>query len=340
MIRKFRYQLLWLLGASLLFACALDPIGLNLQPGWKVTSVEAWKHLQPEDVVISADEQWLYATYNDPEALNTPSILRANLKNDRHHSIIVGLYHAQGLALDHGGSLWINEDFPQGLLWRIAEPQKINEEIQLDRRATLSGYGAIAQIRQAGLFSKFGMVTSADDRFLYLSEHSQQGHLFRLDTRHNHLEVLGKNGWLALAEENIPEQASHLSDRILQHPAGMTRMADGRLLIAESGTGKIFILDDRGNAPKLEPWLTSNEINSPVYLAWDTYRQWLWIADAGTPSRLLAWDGRQVFEVANHDKARIRGLSVAGKHLYFCLQRDDIGPQLILKLEETSPPVQ
>ena len=114
-------------------------------------------------------------------------------------------------------------------------------------------------------------------------------------------------------------------------------MPDGRIAMAETGSkngsGRILILDDSGDFPKITVYLESPEIHHPDNLEWDAHRGWLWITDDDSPSNLWAYDGNKLQKIASHSSAEITGVeSSSDGSIYLNLQNRLFGPDLTLKL--------
>ncbi len=116
----------------------------------------------------------------------------------------------------------------------------------------------------------------------------------------------------------------------------METLPDGRILMAETGTGRILLLDDRSAHPAISTYLHDTNIAHPDNLAWDARRKWLWITDDSSPSALWAWDGRQMMRIASHAHAEITGVLALGDNIYLNLQNRKNGPELTLRLYQTN----
>ncbi|MDX8407081.1 MAG: hypothetical protein R8L58_01720, partial [Mariprofundaceae bacterium] len=114
----------------------------------------------------------------------------------------------------------------------------------------------------------------------------------------------------------------------------METLPDGTVLMAETGTGHILALSDKNDTPSVKSYLHRPEIRHPDNLAWDNQRHWLWITDDDSPSRLWAWSGNQLIQIASHKKAEITGVLADGDVVYINLQQKGNGAELTLKLTE------
>jgi len=248
------------------------------------------------------------------------------------------LMRADGLKFAPDGSLWIGEEFSEGLIWRIADVAHLPAMQIVDRARMVSSHRAIAPFRTAGRFAHEGIAFSRDQRFAYLADEAEEGSLYRLNLSTRRLRVLlvGK-GWSAISSTlNTRDQAVHLQARTFNRIEDMETLPDGRILMAETGTGSILVLEDVGKYPEIEEYMHDSRIVHPDNLAWDAARKWLWITDDSTPSSLWAWDGQKLLHIATHQRAEITGVLAVGGIIYLNLQGQRNEPGLTLRLNETS----
>ena len=150
-------------------------------------------------------------------------------------------------------------------------------------------------------------------------------------------------GWL---EINTPVDARFkaevLHGKYFSRLEDMELLPDGRVLMAETGSksssGRIWVLDDRRSnskaMPKLSSYLEHSGLNHPDNLEWDQKRGWLWITDDSSPSKLWAWDGDKMMQIASHSFAEITGVeSSPDGSIYFNLQHNAFGSDLTLKIK-------
>ncbi len=309
-------------------ACDMNPTGIELAPGWQARSVVAWRHVRPDMLALSPSGQWLYVSCETNASMLAPSLTAIDLKSGRHPFLIYGLMRADGLKFAPDGSLWIGEEFPGGLIWRIADPDKLPPEQKVDRARLAATHPAIAPLEFAGRFSHEGIAFSRDGRFAWLADENPHGGLYRLNLRTRTLQWLTKDGWRRV------RPADQASRRSFNRIEDMETLPDGRVLMAETGTGRILALDDRGARPHISVYLSDARLTHPDNLAWDAGRRWLWITNDDTPSSLWAWDGRTLVRIATHPHAEITGVLPVGDEVYFNLQARGNGPELTMRLSE------
>ena len=327
---------LLLLIAWLLASCSLDGIGIDLAPGWRAQSMAVWRNMRPDMLALSPNGKWLYLSCETNAGLLTPSLAAINLQNGRTVILLNGLHRADGLKFAPDGSLWIGEEFDAGLIWRVTEADKLPDDQRVDRSTLEASDPAITPLHEAGAFAHEGFTFSLDSRYAYLADEWKEGCLYRYDMHSRKLEVLHpEKGWLAITEpEDARINAEKLHGRLFNRLEDMETLPDGRILMAETGTGRILLLDDRGESPAISVYLEKPELRHPDNLAWDAQRQWLWITDDDDPSRLWSWDGRNLTQIAKHEHAEITGVLVDRGTVYLNLQREIAGPELTVKLME------
>jgi len=342
-----RTKYLWIIITVLIVSAAvlrgighlkIDPIGLELTSGWKGRSMVVWKNAHPDMLALSPSGKWLYVSCETKASLQAPSLAAIRFKTSHPQILISGLMRADGLKFAPDGSLWIGEEFPQGLIWRVVDVDKLPENQEIDRTRMISSHRAIAPFHAAGQFAHEGIAFSRDKRFAYLADEAVKGSLYRLNLKTHRMEVLAaKNEWHAMSSSLDPQhQAKHLQARTFNRIEDMETLPDGRILMAETGTGSILILKDTGKHPEIEVYLHDSRIAHPDNLAWDTARKWLWITDDSTPSSLWAWNGQTLMRIASHAHAEITGVLAVNSTIYFNLQGRSNGPELTLQMNKTS----
>jgi len=316
----------------------MDPIGLKLNSGWHARSVVVWRNAHPDMLALSPDGKWLYVSCETQASEDSPSLAVINLKTSRHQILISGLMRADGLKFAPDESLWIGEEFSQGLIWRIADADRFPIEQKVDRAQMISSHPALAPFYAAGRFSHEGIAFSRDKQFAYLADEAVKGSLYRLNLHTHHMQVLLTDaGWKAVS--NPSHQAQQLQARTFNRIEDMETLPDGRILMAETGTGKILALNDGGKQPVIAAYLYDRRIAHPDNLAWDATRQWLWITDDSKPSALWVWNGQKLLRIATHQHAEITGVLPIGKAVYINLQHHSNGPELTLRLNEIIPTI-
>ncbi len=313
----------------------VDPIGLQLDSGWHAHAVVVWENIHPDMLALSPNGTWLYVSCETQADENSPSLAAINLKTERHQILLSGLMRADGLKFAPDHSLWIGEEFAQGLVWRIAEADHFPIGQKVDRVHLISSHPAIAPFYAAGRFSHGGIAFSRDKQFAYLADAAVKGSLYRLNLHTHHRQVLTDAGWQAVS--NPSQQAKQLQARPFNRIEDMEMLPDGRILMAETGTGKILALSDTGKHPAIGEYLYDRRIAHPDNLAWDAIRKWLWITDDSKPSSLWAWDGQKLLRIATHQHAEITGVLPIEKAIYINIQHHSDGPELTLRLNEVSP---
>ncbi len=303
----------------------MNPTGIELEAGWQARSVVAWRHVRPDMLALSPSGRWLYVSCETNASMMAPSLAAIDLKTGRHPFLLYGLMRADGLKFAPDGSLWIGEEFPGGLIWRVAQPDKLPVEQKVDRARLAATHPAIAPLDFAGRFAHEGIAFSRDGRFAYLADENERGGLYRLDLRARRLDRLTDAGW---------RPARSQGGRAFNRIEDMEPLPDGRILMAETGTGRILALDDSGSRPRVSVFLTDARIRHPDNLAWDASRRWLWITNDDQPSELWAWDGRKASLVARHARSEITGVLAVGRDVYFNLQGTRRGPELTMRLRE------
>ena len=318
----------------ILAGCQSSGAGLVLAPGWQYHSLGAWKQLTPAQMALAPDGRWLYFASQLSEYTSLAAVVALNVKHGRTHVLVEGLRDVLSVRFAPDGSLWVAEG-GDGMIWRMAEPVHFPDDQRVNPVTRESSYPGLAQFRFAGLFAHKAIAFSADHHFAYLADSASGGSLYRLDIAARKLAVWHKDkGWLAVIPEEAVGMASRLGAASFASISDIERMQDGTLLLAESGSGKILQLDDRGEQPKLTTWLQHDELKHPLDLSWDASRHWLWVTDDASPSVLWAWDGQQLHEVVHHNHARISAVLAVQDQVYVNLQRGPNNPAMTFILQE------
>jgi len=320
-----------------LTACDMNPIGLELAAGWQQRSVAVWRNSHPDMMALSPNGKWLYISCETDANLNAPSLVAINLETGRQHLLISGLMRSDALKFAPDGSLWIGEEFPEGLIWRVAEVDSLPAEQMVDRQKLMASHDAIEPFRAAGRFAHEGLTFSQDGRFAYLADEDKEGGIYRLTLANRSLSVLDEK--LRWRHVNDPGEAravaSHLHAASFNRVEDMETLPDGRVLLAETGTGRVLALSDDGIKAAIETLLLDERIAHPDNLAWDEKRRLLWITDDDKPSALWQWDGNRLHRIALHRKAEITGVLPIGDDIYINLQNTK-GPELTVRLSEVT----
>jgi len=318
-----------------LSACQIDGTGLILAPGWSYHSLGAWKSLTPTQIVLSPDGRWLYFGNETSEYTTEAGVVALHTSNGRTHMLVQGLANVHGMRFAPDGSLWVAEGGDQGEIWRMAEPEHFPDDQRVNALTRESTHPGFSPFRFAGRFAHRAIAFSADQRFAYLADAHVGGSLYRLEMRARRLDVFHpKKGWLQVVPEDAVIAARKLGAARFASISDIERLPDGTLLLAESGSGKILQLDDRGDQPVIHTWLHRDELHHPGDLAWDQSRQWLWITDEAQPSTLWAWDGHYLHDIVHHPASRISAVLAAGDHIYVNVQRGRNNPAMTLILKE------
>lgn len=322
----------WSLIGILLAACSpMD--GLELASDWRAEPISYAGFARPDMQVLV--DHVLLQSCETTAVMHAPSLVRIDLKTGRRVVLLRGLARADALKLAPDGSLWIGEETSDGRVWRIDRPLHLPPDQRIVRRRWAS-HPAIRPVPAAGRFAHEGMAFSSDGRYLYLADEWRQGCIYRLKRRNRQLQVLhATKGWLDIPKPAQARRwAQRLHGRIFDRIEDMETLPDGRVVMAETGTGRLWVLDDRGGKPKLEPFLKPAGIRHPDNLAWDTRRGWLWITDDASPSSLWAWDGARLQRIAMHEKAEITGVIVGDDGIvYVNLQHTPWAGGATLRLE-------
>ncbi|MDT8376649.1 MAG: hypothetical protein RQ867_07930 [Mariprofundaceae bacterium] len=316
-------------------SCSQDS-GLTLSPEWQSGIITQWQDELPDMLVLSKDGKTLFISCEASANMLSPSLVRIDLETGKKETLLYGLDRADGLKMDQRGDLWLGEEVADGLIYRISSPEKIDAEQRLDRDRLVSSHAGITPVLSAGRFSHEGMAFSKDWQYLYLADEWKEGCLYRFEIKTKQLHVFhSSKGWLHI---NTPEdsrfKAEVLHGKYFDRLEDMELLPDGRVLMAETGSGQIWVLDDRGTTPKLAPYLKHPEIQYPDNLEWDQKRQWLWITNDSSPSNLWAWDGKNMMQIASHRFAEITGVeSAADGSVYFNLQHNSFDSDLTLNIK-------
>jgi secreted PhoX family phosphatase len=226
------------------------------------------------------------------------------------------------------------------LIWRIAGIDKLPAEQTVDRLTLNASHAAIVPFRAAGRFSHEGLTFSRDKRFAYLADEDKTGAIYRFNMEKRNLSVLdAAMTWRIIDDpDEARATARHLNAASFNRLEDMETLPDGRILMAETGTGKVLALSDHGTNASIETLLHDEQIAHPDNLAWDEKRQLLWITDDDKPSALWTWDGRESRRIALHRKAEITGVLPIGDDIYINLQGMKNGSELTVRLFEKNLP--
>lgn len=321
-----------------LAGCHMNPTGLELGPGWQERSVAVWRNARPDMMALSPSGKWLYISC-ETNAGNAPSLVAINMRTGRQYYLISGLVRPDGLKFAPDDSLWIGEEFADGLIWRVSDADKLPTEQTVDRTSLTASYDAIEPFRAAGKFAHEGITFSRDKRFAYLADENKNGAIYRLDLSTRNLSVLDDDmHWRAIDDaSDARAEARHLHALGFKRPEDMETMPDGSIVLAETGTGRILKLVDNGTKVSIKTLLHDARIAHPDNLAWDQKRHLLWITDDDKPSSLWAWDGKQAKRIASHKGAEITGVLPVGDDIYINLQGNQSGPDMTIRLFEKRP---
>ncbi len=334
-LKTFRLIAVMLFALS---ACHIDGTGLVMAPGWTYHSLGAWKAITPSRIALSPDGRWLYLGNEISAYTTVAGVVALHASNGHTHVLVQGLENVNGMRFAPDGSLWVAEGGDRGEIWRMAEPEHFPDDQRVNALTRESTHPGFAPFRFAGRFAHRAIAFSANQRFAYLADAAPGGSLYRLDMHARQLDVFQpRKGWLTVTPEDAVIAARKLGAAKFASISDIERLPDGTLLLAESGTGKLLQLDDRGNKPVVSTWLKRDALQHPGDLAWDPSRQWLWITDASTPSILWAWDGHALHDIMHHPVSRISAVLAAGDHIYVNVQRGRNNPSMTLILQEKNP---
>ncbi|MDQ6979320.1 MAG: hypothetical protein Q9M09_03970 [Mariprofundaceae bacterium] len=304
--------------------------------GWSYQSIAAWKHADPAQLALSKDQHWLYITTNGEATAFGASLMALNMKSGRQQTLIYGLNRLDAMAMAPDGTLWLGENFAHGLIWRVTKPDVLPEEQLVDRVHQSSENPAISSLRIAGVFAHASMVFSANGRDIYLADAMEGGGLYRFRIGRQQLQVWrDADHWQAIHHPDEARiEAKQLEARAFHNIRGLTRMDDGRILLAESGSGTIFALND-SEKPTLETWLSNSGVQHPSSIAWDSKRHWLWLTDQGKHAWLWAWDGRDLLEVSHHKSGIFSGVHSSHGRVFVNIRRTrGSAPEAVIELQE------
>ena len=332
----------WMIAALIpLFTVACEQVnGFALAPQWQSEVVAQWQDELPDMLLLSQDYQTLFVSCETRTNMLSPSLVRIDLESGTKETLLYGLNRADGLKMDLHGNIWLGEEVEDGLIIHISSPANMPPEQRFDRDRLIGSLANVTSILAAGRFSHEGMIFSKDGQYLYLADEWQEGCLYRFEIKTNKLQVLhSQKGWLAITTpENARLRAEVLHGQYFDRMEDMELLPDGTILVAETASsneqGRIWRLDDRGEKPQISLYLKSETITHPDNLDWDEKRQWLWITDDSSTSKLLAWDGKTVTQIATHSSGEITGVENSSDgSLYINIQHDIFGPDLTLKIE-------
>ncbi len=322
-----------------LAACSNAPEGLTLSPKWKAETLAEWHDTLPDMLAFSKDGKVLFISCETPSNLLAPSLARLDLHTGTQTILLYGLQRADALKMAPDGSLWLGEEYPDGLIWKVESPLTLPAEQRIVRDSGKSSSRKVRPVAEAGAFAHEGLGFSGDGRTLYLADEWEEGGLFRylLDTKK--LQVLhADKGWLPIIHPmDARIEAERLHAKRFARIEDMHVLPNGRILLAETGNGsergRILVLDDRGEHPSVSDYFTDARLVHPDNLEWDAKRKWLWITDDDSPSKLWAFDGKELILIASHDDAEITGVAAATDgSIYFNLQHFLYGPDATVRI--------
>ncbi len=332
-----RLVLLVLCLTTVLAGCQSENAGLTLMPGWQVSRLAECADDRPDMLALSGDGQYLYQSCETSESPLAPSLARIDLTSGKRDILLYGLHRADGLKLAPDGSLWLGEETEDGLIWRIKNPGTMEPGQRVDRQRLVSSTDRIAPLLTAGRFSHEGIAFSDDGRFAYLADEWEEGCVYRFILKSQQLQVMHEaRGWLDIPQPiEARVEAEKLHGHLFNRIEDMERLPDGRILMAETGTGRILVLDDRAAKPTVSIFLQHAGLRHPDNLEWDASRNWLWITDDHNPSILWTWDGKTFSQIASHKGSEITGIeSGPDGSIYINLQYRLFRPALTLRLFE------
>ncbi len=304
------------LGALLLLACTASVEagdGLHLAAGWRAVQVASWEHNRPDMLHLSADGRVLYLSFENRKP-SRPSLGRIHLREHPETEYLLdGLLAADGLRLDAQGGLWLGEEVSGGRLWHVPDVASMPASQHADRQRGHASWPMLRVVEEAGRMAYEGLCFSADGRYLYLLDEWRDGALYRLDRRTRVLRVFHRRqGWLRIRQPELARlQALRLGAERFHRGEDMERLPDGTILFAETSTGVIHRLDDRGEKPQVQAFLRHPAIEHPDNLEWDRHRRWLWITDDSRLSELWVWDGEAFQRIASTRQGEITGVESA-----------------------------
>ncbi len=333
-------NILFLIFVLLLAACSpQQPVdnGLRLTDGWHARVIANWQHDRPDMLHLSADEQTLYLSFENIKS-SKPALGRIMPgSTNRAERLLYGLKAGDGLRLDAHGRLWLGEETSGGYLWMIAHPEHLLAAQHIDRENIATLPKTIRRVNNAGRMAHEGLAFSTDGRFLYLLDEWHHGALYRLRLADEQLRVFHRQqGWLPVQQPaQARSTALHLHAATFQRGEDMELMPDGTLLFAETSTGIIQQLDDRGSKPVVRPFLHDAAIAHPDNLEWDRQRHCLWITDDSRLSELWRWDQHGFQRIAHTDVGEITGVETASDgRIWINLQGQRQGQDQTIELSQ------
>ncbi len=324
---------------ALLTACQSENGGLDLAEGWQAEILAECGDDRPDMLALSADNRFLYQSCESNASMLSPSLARISLATGRRDILLYGLHRADGLKFAPDGSLWLGEEATDGHIWRIQKPATLPPGQRADRLRLVSSSRQVHPLPALGRFAHEGISFSTDGRFAYLADEWKKGCIYRFSFGTKRLQVMrASGGWLDIPVPSAARtEAGKLHGHIFNRIEDMEQLPDGRILMAETGTGHILALDDRGNLPQVSVYLKDARLGRPDNLEWDSSRGWLWITDDSDPSILWAWDGKRLHRIASHHDSEITGVeSGPDGSIYIDLQDRMFRPDLTLRLTGSS----
>jgi len=317
---------------------------LELEKGWKTDLLAQYDHTTvPDMMTLSPNEQLLYIACETASGKHNPSLLRMDIATGNYAVLLDGLQRADGLKMAPDGSLWLGEETPDGLIWKIRHPANLPANQHIDRQQRVSTHHDITPLIMAGQFSHEGFEFSADHQFCYLADEWKYGGLYRLRLSDQQLSVMHNiKGWLPVSQSlEARKLTKRLDGKAFQRIEDMAKLPNGEILLAETGSednaGRILLLKDN-TQPHISIYLQDARIKHPDNLEWDRKRHWLWITDDVMPSKLWAWDGKNLHLIATHPSAEITGVTAASDGSVFInLQGKHSTPDATIRLRQSLP---
>ncbi len=289
--------------------------GLFVNKNWHAESIALWNHDRPDMLHLSKDGTMLFLSFENKGISKgmlqeSPALGRIDLQTGASEILLRGLVASDGLRLDSQGDLWLGEEFSDGYVWHIHQPQSLPAEQHIKREKKISSHPNITLANGAGRMSHEGLAFSRDGQYLYLLDEWHHGGLYRLHQTSKQLQVFNKDeGWLAIAHpDDARVEAQKIGATPFNRGEDMETLPDGRIAFAETETATIHILDDSGKRPTVLPWLRFKDIEHPDNLKWDQHRNWLWITDDSQPSELWVWDGTLFHRILTYHHGEITGV--------------------------------
>jgi len=294
----------------------VDP-GLQLAASWQADLLAQYYRITiPDMITMSPDEKQLYIACETSSGKHHPSLLRMDISTGNYVVLLDGLQRADGLKMAPDGSLWLGEETSDGMIWQIRHPASLPAGQHIDRQKRVATHHDITPLMIAGQFSHEGFEFSADHKFCYLADEWKYGSLYRLRLSNQQLSVMHQTkGWSPITHPlKARAQSKRRDGAVFLRIEDMERLPSGEILLAETGvgdhSGRILVLNDNVK-PRVSTYLQDARIKHPDNLEWDRKRRWLWITDDVMPSKLWAWDGKNLHLIATHPSAEITGVTAS-----------------------------